>query len=90
MSDQIAIGESARCEVVRFAHQILFDPRVYFKIEHWREGKLISMYDAQGLIVNEGKNRLLNVVFRRSTCLVWFRRFLRRLLRRPVPSFHRF
>ncbi len=65
MSDQMAIGESARCEVVRPAHQILdlFDPKGHFKIEHLREGKLIGVYEAPNLIVNEGKNRLLDTMF---------------------------
>ena len=65
MSDRMAISESARCEVVRPSHQILdlFDPRGHFKIEHWREGKMIGVYEAPNLIVNEGKNRLLNTMF---------------------------
>lgn len=67
MSDRMAIRESAVCEVVRAApaHPVLdlLDPKGHFKVEHWREGKLIGTYECPNVITNEGKNRLLTTMF---------------------------
>lgn len=34
-----------------------------FRVEHWRAGQLLAIYDFNNGITNEGKNRLLDVMF---------------------------
>lgn len=34
-----------------------------FHVEHYRDGKLIREFDSYNAVVNQGKNRLLNVMF---------------------------
>lgn len=63
--DRLAISDGAACEVVRPAKQVSDRLRLAgsFRIEHWRKGKMIGVYHAPNLIVNEGKNRLFNTMF---------------------------
>ncbi len=44
-----------------------------FKVEHWREGKLLNTYEFNNGVTNEGKNRLLDVMFHGTTQLTtWY------------------
>lgn len=44
-----------------------------FIVEHWRKGKRYNEYHVQNGIVNEGKNKLLNVMFDASTQITtWY------------------
>jgi len=64
MSDSIRFEQRAACEVVRSAvpsDQIHCRGR--FQVEHWRDNQLIGKYDFCNAIVNEGKNKLLDVMF---------------------------
>lgn len=65
MRDQLAIRDSAACEVVRPAKSIrdALALKGHFTVEHWRQGKLLATYEAPNLVTNEGKNRLLNTMF---------------------------
>jgi hypothetical protein len=47
----------------------------HFFIEHWREGKLLGKYAVPNDIVNEGKNKILDVMFNGATQIAnnsWF------------------
>jgi len=49
------------------------DPRGYFKIEHWRDGRLIGEYEFPNGITNEGKDQLLNAQFDAATQITtWY------------------
>ena len=65
MNDCLTISDGAACEVVRSAKQVadIFRPKGHFVTEHWRENKLIGVYEAPNLITNEAKNRLFNGFF---------------------------
>lgn len=44
-----------------------------FHLEHWRDGELLYKEEITNTIVNEGKNKLLNVMFNAQTQLtVWY------------------
>jgi len=44
-----------------------------FKVEHWRNGKRINEYHLKNGIVNEGKDKLLNVMFDAATQITsWY------------------
>jgi hypothetical protein len=44
-----------------------------FQVEHWRAGKLIGNHNIKNGIVNEGKNKLLNVMFDGATQITqWY------------------
>ena len=64
-SDRFAINDGAACEVVHAAKQISdrLRPAGHFRVEHWRKGEMIGVYDAPNLISNEAKNRLFNTMF---------------------------
>jgi hypothetical protein len=63
------LRESAACALIRPAKKVWdgLDPRGHFRVEHWRQGQLIGLYEAPNLITNEGKNRLLNTMFYLAT-----------------------
>jgi hypothetical protein len=77
MRDGLHVKESAKCELVRNkasdgACDIL-DPKGRFVVEHWREGRLIGKYGAPNLITNEGKNKMLDVMFHAATQITtWY------------------
>lgn len=51
----------------------LFNMRGEFIVEHWRRGRRINEYRVQNGIVNEGKNKLLNVMFDGGTQITtWY------------------
>lgn len=75
MISRIHLKESAGCEVIRApkkpADQIGL--RGVFHVEHWRKGQLIGMYEVPNLITNEGKNKLLDVMFHNVTQITtWY------------------
>jgi hypothetical protein len=64
MNDSIKVSQAASVEVVRApkpADKIGAKGR--FKVEHWRAGKLIGEYEMPNAITNEGRSKLLNVMF---------------------------
>jgi hypothetical protein len=75
MKDTIRFEQKADCELVRPA-AVIFDQlhcRGRFQVEHWRGGKLIGHYDIRNAIVNEGKNKLLDVMFHGVTAIgTWY------------------
>lgn len=75
MISRIQLRESASCEVVRAPKQSAdkVGVRGVFHVEHWRAGKLIGKYEVPNLIVNQGKNKLLDVMFHAVTQITtWY------------------
>jgi len=75
MNDTISFRQEAACELVRPVAQISeqIHVRGRFQVEHWRGGELIGTYAIRNAIVNEGKNKLLNVMFHEVTAIAtWY------------------
>jgi hypothetical protein len=83
MRDRMAIRDGAACELVRpaagsfdpIAKRIrdVFNPKGRFVVEHWRNGEKIGVYEAPNLITNQGKNKLLDVMFHAVTQITtWY------------------
>ena len=68
MKSELKMGHAAGVECAsREAGGDLLDPKGRFHIEHWRGGKKIADYDMPNNITNEGRTRLLNVMFNSGT-----------------------
>ena len=67
----VDLGQAADIEVIRHGTQAIVEalasPRGRFVVEHWRNGKRINEYHFPNAINNEGKNKLLNVMFHGAT-----------------------
>jgi hypothetical protein len=67
----IETQQAAGVEVVHHGAQTVVEeltgPRGKFVVEHWRNGKRINEYHFPNAINNEGKNKLLNVMFHSGT-----------------------
>jgi hypothetical protein len=75
MIDIIRFQDQAACELIRPVAQIAeqLHCRGRFQVEHWRAGKLIGTCDIRNAIVNEGKNKLLDVMFHGVTAIgTWY------------------
>jgi hypothetical protein len=50
-----------------------FDPKGTFTIEHWRDGTLCDIYRINNGVVNEGKNKILDVMFHGTSAITaWY------------------
>jgi len=69
--NKLSLKQEAGVELVRSAAKVqsILNPRGYFKVEHWRNGKRINEYVFPNGITNEGKNKLLNVMFHGATAV---------------------
>jgi hypothetical protein len=48
-------------------------PKGKFNVEHWRNGELLATYEVPNLVTNEGKNKMLNVMFHNVTQIsTWY------------------
>ena len=75
MRDSLNVRQDAVCELVRPAAQNSeqLHLRGRFQVEHWRDGKLIGTYNIRNAITNEGKNKLLDVMFHGVTAVgTWY------------------
>lgn len=86
MKDRMKFGEAVGCQVVRSTGEIetfsameamedRFRPQGHFRIKHIRDGKEIGVYDVKNLVVNQGKNDILDVYFSDGTATAasgWF------------------
>ncbi len=44
-----------------------------YKVEHWRDGKLLQTLEGKNTIVNAGKNMLLNIMFNNTSLITpWY------------------
>jgi hypothetical protein len=69
MYSKACIKHGANAQLVRKAPQTesALAPGGRFRVEHWRKGKRINEYHFPNGITNEGKNKLLNVMFDAAT-----------------------
>lgn len=74
MIDTVRMQQQAGCELVRPAKMSdQLHARGRFQVEHWRDGKLIGKHDIRNAITNEGKDKLLNVMFHGVTLIgTWY------------------
>lgn len=73
--NQLKLGQAAGVEVVRAAQGPVspLPLRGRFKVEHIRDGKVIDVREFNNGIVNEGKNKLLDVMFHGvSAITTWY------------------
>jgi len=76
MKSHLNLSNKAGVEVVRPAKpqaQSDLSPHGRFKVEHWRDGRLIGEYEFPNGITNEGKDQLLNTQFDAATQITtWY------------------
>ncbi len=74
MNDNPNVQQSASCSMVRArAIEEHLQPRGRFVVEHFRNGRKIGQYEFPNSVVNEGKNKLFNVMFNSATAITaWF------------------
>lgn len=74
MHNAVQLGQSAGCQTLR-PRGVVSDltPRGRFQVEHFRDGKLIGVYDIPNGITDEGKKRLFGVMFNGATQIAaWY------------------
>lgn len=63
-TDTLEVRQQVSCELVRArGAEDCLTPRGRFIVEHIRDGKVIGKYNFSNAITNEGKNKLLDVMF---------------------------
>ncbi len=64
MKSHLNLAQNAGVEIVRPAKQAASDlnPHGHFKVEHWRDGRLIGVYEFPNGITNEGKDHLVTCI----------------------------
>jgi hypothetical protein len=75
MISKLVMSDNARCDVVRAGNKTedQLPLRGVFMLEHWRDGKLIDKRRICNLITDEGKNKLLDVMFHGVTAIgTWY------------------
>jgi len=74
MFDKLSVRQKADCELVRPARiEDRLTTRGRFIVEHVRDGKVIGKYNFSNAITNEGKNKLLDVMFHAVAAIdAWF------------------
>jgi len=75
-TSQLNVRQRASCELVRPGpKKVRSDIKLTgrYIVEHWRDGQRINEYHFSNDITNEGKNKLLDVMFHASTQIsVWY------------------
>ena len=71
---QMKVSQNAGCSVVRARKaEDQLEPRGRFVVEHFRKGVKIGQYEFPNGITNEGKNKLLDVMFHGvSAITTWY------------------
>ena len=70
MNDNPNVQQSASCSMVRARNSDdSLQPRGRFVVEHFRNGRKIGQYEFPNSVVNEGKNKLFNVMFNSATAI---------------------
>jgi len=76
MKSHLNLSNKAGVEIMRPAKprvQSDLSPHGRFKVEHWRDGKLIGEYEFPNGITNEGKDQLLDTQFDAATQITtWY------------------
>ena len=66
--DNLSVRQSAVAATVRArGNEDHLQPRGRFVVEHFRKGLKIGQYEFSNSVVNEGKNKLFNVMFNSAT-----------------------
>ena len=67
---KIAVNQKASCQIVRGKRLMdLVVPKGHFTVEHWRDGKLLQVLEAENGVTIEGKNHLWDVMFHGDTAM---------------------
>ena len=76
MKSHLNLSNKAGVEIVRPAKPQAasnLSPRGRFQVEHWRDGRLIGVYEFPNGITNEGKDQILNTQFDAATQIAtWY------------------
>jgi len=76
MKSHLNLSNKAGVEVVRPTKPQAasnLSPRGRFQVEHWRDGRLIGVYEFPNGITNEGKDQILNTQFDAATQITtWY------------------
>jgi len=75
MNSALSVRQEAECELVPAGPKATTDLAVKgrYVVEHWRNGKRINEFHFNNGIVDEGKNKLLDVMFHAvSAITVWY------------------
>ena len=72
--DRLSVCQHAGCSLVRARSvEEQVKPKGRFVVEHWRNGQKIGRYEFSNAITNEGKNKLLDVMFHAVTQITtWY------------------
>ena len=72
--DRASVKQEAVCSVSRArSADDQLKPFGKFLVEHWRDGKRIATYEFSNTITNQGKNKLLDVMFHGVTAIAtWY------------------
>lgn len=67
------LNQSANVQLSKKENGQKLPLRGRFRVEHWREGKLLGVHEFPNGIVNEGKNALLDIMFHAETQITaWY------------------
>ena len=76
MKSHLNLSQNAGVEIVRPVKPQAasnLSPRGRFQVEHWRDGRLIGVYEFPNGITNEGKDQILNTQFDAATQITtWY------------------
>ncbi len=75
MKSHLKLSQNAGVEIVRPAKKAAsnLNPRGRFQVEHWRDGRLIGVYEFPNGVTNEGKDQILNTQFDAATQIAtWY------------------
>ncbi len=78
MNSQLQISYRAECKLVKAAGPLAatgsgIQAKGRFVVEHWRGGQRINEYHFDNAIVDEGKNKLLDVMFNAAAAITtWY------------------
>ena len=71
--NSLSIKHTVNLEISRKPEVDNLNIEGHFRVEHWRNGKLIETYEGPNGITIEGKNFLLDVMFHADTaCTIWY------------------
>lgn len=76
MKSHLNLSQNAGVEVVRPVKPQAasnLSPRGHFQVEHWRDGRLVGVYEFPNGITNEGKDQILDTQFDAATQITtWY------------------
>ncbi len=71
--ERMSVVESVSAEVVRGIPEIVGKLIGTYRVEQWRDGKMIDVREGKNLVVTAGKNSMLDIMFHGSTQITtWY------------------